>query len=144
MLQSVACVLAGQENLIAIDKAGYNEVGETLHPQYLILEEHVIEAGAHLVDADEAAHAEGGGEKPGDALPDTRDAALRPADAGKEEQGNTDKDDEQHDVLAIAHEAGDDHAEEDAVEQVGQEEDGEVLPASRCRCALRTDTCLCA
>ena len=114
--------------LVTIDEAGDDEVDGGLYPQHMVLGLHLAQRGSHLIDTHKAAYAEGGGEQAGNGLPEGGDAGLRPADAREEQQGQGDEDHEEHDVLAIAHHTRDDHAEEDARQEVGQDERQQRLP----------------
>jgi len=118
---------AGVDELVAVDKAGGKEIDNDLYPQDLILVTDVVKGGIHGVETDKGAAAEGAGEKPGDALPGTGNGTLGPADSGEEEQRQGGEDNYEDDVLTVADNAADEHAEEDTGQEVGDHQADELI-----------------
>ena len=109
----------GSDDLVAIDGAGREEIDGSENPQGTILKADIGKCCPHCVQADESSYAEGGGEESGYSLPDAGNAALRPRQTCQEQEGYGREDNEQDDVLTIAHETAEHHTEEDAGENVG-------------------------
>ena len=128
-LQALQSVFVGTVNLETIDHAGQREIGSYLNPQDAIFSGDIVEGGAHGVDTHIGPATEGAGEEPRNALPIAGDVGLRPRDTGHEQQGHTDEDHEQHDILAILDQTGHHDAEEDARQGVGQHEVEKGLPS---------------
>lgn len=106
-------MLAGTDDLIAIDETGEEEIDDGLHPERLVLESYVLQCRTHGRQAQESADAVCGGDEPADALPQAGDVVLWPAQSSEEEEGHGGENDEQDDVFAVAYHTRDGHAEED-------------------------------
>ena len=131
LFETIKGMTAGVQELVTVNKAGGKEIDNDLYPKGLILGTDVIKGGIHGVETDKGATAKGAGEEPGDALPGTGNGTLGPADAGEEQQGHGGEYDEEDDVLAITHNTTDKHAEENAGEEIGDEETGELADVGK-------------
>ena len=109
-------------DLPTVDEGGKEEVEAGLQPEEAVLTGDVEEAGAATLDQHKAADGGRGGEELGQGAPVEGEGVGGPRDAGEEEQDDGHEDEEHHAGLAGAHEAGEDHGEEDAGQAVGKEE----------------------
>ena len=131
LFETIEGMTAGVQELVTVNKAGGKEIDNDLYPKGLILGTDVIEGGIHGVETDKGATAKGAGEEPGDALPGSGNGTLGPADAGEEQQGDGGEDNKEDDVLAITDNTTDKHAEENAGEEIGDEETGELADVGK-------------
>ena len=116
--------------LSQIDEAGDDEIDARLQPQRMIFVRNVVKTGPHIIDPHISIDAERNWEKVGDDLPEFRDGAPWPGDAGDEKHRDR-YEDKQHDaVLPSVNEGGEHHREEDAGEDERYDECNEctVMP----------------
>ena len=118
-LDAVVSMTVSSDDLVAIDGAGRKEIDGSENPQGTIFKSDIGKRRSHHVQADESSYSEGGGEECGYSLPKAGNVALRPRQTCQEQEGYGREDNEQDDVLTIAHETAEHHAEEDAGENVG-------------------------
>ena len=132
-VKTLQSVLARLDNLETIDGTGYTEISSCQNPQDAVLEGYVAERCPHRIDTDIGTRSKSGGEKPGNALPIAWNIRLWPTDTRHEQQGYADEYYQQHHILAVFHQTGYYHSEEDASQCQGQHQMEEGLP----RCQLR-------
>lgn len=69
---------AAAEYLPTIDEAGSHEIDTRLYPQSTVLGLHILQEGAHRVDAHKTVDAESAGEEPRNDLPEMRYSRTGP------------------------------------------------------------------
>ena len=84
LLQSCSRAFVREDDLIAIDEAGGEEIDQCLNPKCLILHMNIGERGSHGGDTQKSADTEGRWEEPCEGLPEPRHVRLWPADTGHE------------------------------------------------------------
>ena len=104
------------------DEYDNKEIKKGLKPQADVFREAVAKQRAHAAHAYEATDGKGAGEETADALPKRRDAALGPAYSAHKEQCYGREDDDEHDAFPIPDHFADEHGEEYAGKEVGDEE----------------------
>ena len=114
---------------MTIHKAGGTEIGRCLNPETEYLGRHIANGGSHGVHAYISPDTEGTGEEPRHTLPNARNGRLRPRHTRNKEQQQRYEHHQQHDILAITHEARHGYAEEYASQHIRHHHGEQTLPS---------------